>query len=91
MRPRIELLFFIVMSCKPVVVQLSKASDVTKIVLLDERRHKDHELTYDEAKENVKLPHIERTYQDCPASCKPYTQYCHSQTFLDDHCEFFFE
>lgn len=88
MRLRIDLIFFIVMSWKPVAVELSKAtSDVTKIVLLEDK-HKDHEVTYAEAKENVRLPYIERTYQDCPASCKPYTQYCHSQTFLDDHCEF---
>lgn len=84
MKLRIDLLCLIVMTLKP--VRLSK---VTKIVLLEEqhKQYKDHEVSYEEAKENIRLPHVERTFQDCPTSCKPYTQYCHSREFLDDHCE----
>lgn len=91
MKLRIDFIFFI-MTLKPVfdvttatnVVKREVSSDDSKVVSYE---YKDHEVTYGEAKENIREPRTERTYQDCPVSCRPYTEYCHSKDFLEDHCE----
>lgn len=52
--------------------------------------YKDHEVSYEEAKENIKL-FRENTFQHCNPCTKKHRDYCESEEFLNDHCKNYFK
>lgn len=48
--------------------------------------YKDHEVNYDEAKENIKS-FRENTFQHCSPCTLEHKKYCESEDLLNDHCE----
>jgi hypothetical protein len=49
--------------------------------------YKDHEVSYEEARDNIKL-FRENSFQHCNPCTQEHRNYCESETFMNDHCKF---